>query len=218
MTMQLVFLSLIVAATHAVCGGSHNPVAARATTSAKRVGACHIEQAGAYHALAEISEKAGIAIGVDSLQPEQEATVVLDFPGGTAADLLNMFIAQAPNYSWREANNGVIHVGRSGAHVALLDVVMAYPGADNRTRQQIWEDIADRPEVSAWMSSTHCSRGEFFHGGEFKDHNGPIYIPPGTITVEQLLDAVAAKSGGNYWAVLQSPVPSNSCRVAIILW
>ena len=171
-----------------------------------------------YHVLTEISEKANIAIGVEAVQPEEEPTVVLEFPGGTVADLLNMFVAQVPDYTWQEASSGIIHVARANAHISLLDVVMAYPGASKKTRQQIWEDITQRPEVSVWMKSNNCLRGELFHGGEFRVHNDPISIAPGALTVEQLLDDVSLKSGDNYWAVLQSPRSNNPCRVSIILW
>jgi hypothetical protein len=218
MTRRMICSLIAFAAMQAVSAVSDSALAANESASTKRIGACHIEQAGAYHALAEISEKANIVIGVEAVQPEKEPTVVLDFPGGTVADLLNMFTARVPDYSWQEASNGVVHVTRTSAHVSLLDVGIAYPGADNKTRQQIWEDIAVRPEVSAWMNSVHCSREELFHGGEFRTHNGPISIAPGSFTVEQLLDDVAVKSGDNYWAVLQSPRSSSSCRVSIILW
>lgn len=218
MTRRFICLSLAIAVMQAFCALSRDALAAEESASTKRVGACHIEQAGAYHALTEISEKANIAIGVEALQPEKEPTIALDFPGGTVADLLNMFVAKVPDYTWQETSNGMIHVRRTHAHISLLDVMMAYPGADNKTRQQIWEDIAKRPEVSAWMDSAHCTPGELFQGGEFRSHNGPISIARGDLTVEQLLDEVALKSGDNYWAVLQSPRSGSSCRVSIILW
>jgi hypothetical protein len=185
--------------------------------SGKRMVACHIEEFGAYNALAEISHKAQVVIGVEAIQPEKEPTIVLDFPGGTIEDLLNLFVSQAPDYRWEESENGVIHVFRNNAHVSLIDVVMFYPGADNKTRQEIWEDIGKRPEVVAWMGSNHCSRTELFNGKEFKHHNDPISIAPGSITVAHLLDEVAVKSGVDYWAVLRS-APGNSCHVNIFLW
>ena len=187
------------------------------SVSTRKLGPLHIEQFGAYHALGEISEKTGIVIGVDAVQPEKEPTITFDFPGGTAAELLDMFVAQVPDYRWHEVTDGVIRVSRTGEHVSLLDVTMAFPGADNKTRDEIWEDIAKRPEVSAWMSSARCSRREFFQGKEFKNHNGPISIAPGTRTLAQLLDEVAMRSGENFWAVLQSP-PNAPCSLAIILW
>lgn len=184
----------------------------------KRVGPCRIEQAGVYHALAEISTKTNIPIGVEAVLPTSEPNIVINFPGGTAADLLNALVALAPDYTWSETEQGIVHVSRGGAHITLLDVVMSYPGADNKTRQQIWEDLANRPEISAWMNSADCTRGELFQGGEFKAHNAPISIPPGEITVRQLLDEVLLKSGQNYWAVLQSASSTTSCRIAILLW
>ena len=95
---------------------------------------------------------------------------------------------------------------------------MSYPGADMRTRKQIWEDIASRPEISAWLSSTHCSRSEFFTGGEFKKNNERISIKSRALTLAQLLDETAVKSGSNFWAVLQSPRSATPCQVSIILW
>jgi hypothetical protein len=186
--------------------------------SIRAVGAFHVEQFGAYRALADISQKAGVSIGVDAVQPEKEIPVEFDFPGGTLAELLDACVAQAPEYQWVEtAEGGPIRVSRSGGHVPLLDVVMHYPGADMKTREEIWEDIARRPEVFAWMNSAHCSRREFFQGGEFKRHNQKISISPASLSVAQLLDQVATKSGENYWAVLETP-PGSECRISLMLW
>jgi len=195
-----------------------DPVGEAGNISNRRIRPCRIEQAGAYHALAEISSKAGIPIGVEAVQPASEPDIVIDFPGGTAADLLNAFVAQAPDYRWTESDDGIVHVTRGTDHITLLDVFLNYPGAAGKTRQQIWEDLSSRPEISAWISSAHCSRGELFHGGEFKTRNGPITIPAGQTTVRQLLDDVSLKSGENYWAVLESPPTAGSCRIAILLW
>ena len=63
----------------------------------RRVGACHIEQFGAYHALADISQKTGVPIGVDAVQPEKEIPVAFDFPGGTVAELLDTFVPRLRN-------------------------------------------------------------------------------------------------------------------------
>jgi hypothetical protein len=82
MTRRLVCVSLSIALIQIVSAVSYRALAAEESTSTKRVGGCHIEQAGAYHALSEISEKAHVAIGV---QPDNEPTVVLDFPGGTSS-------------------------------------------------------------------------------------------------------------------------------------
>jgi hypothetical protein len=200
------------------CGGGRSAQAAQTSTSMKMVNPCHIEQAGVFHALAEISKKANVAIGVEAILPREEPTIIIDFPGGTVADLLNAFAAQAPDYAWTDGGRGVIHVSRNTGRIPLLDVVIAYPGADKKTRQQIWEDLAKRPEVSAWFDSARCTRGELFQGGEFRNHNEVISIARANITLEQLFDEVTLKSGENFWAVLQSPPSGSSCRVALILW
>lgn len=195
--------------------GQQNP--ADRPASNEKLPSMHIEQYGAYNALSEISKKAHLTLGVDAIRPAQEPTVEFDFPGGTVADLLNMFVSKVPDYSWQEDDRQIVHVSRKDGHVALLDVVMNYPGAVKRSRKQIWEDIAKRPEVSAWLDSNRCARSELFGGWEFREHNDPISIEPGFITVSQLLDEVAVKSGENYWAVLQSG-SANNCRIDIILW
>jgi hypothetical protein len=181
----------------------------------RQVGALHIEQFGAYNALAEISRKAGLPVGVDAVQPISEPTVVFDFPGGSAADLLNTFVSQVPDYSWHE-KQGIIHVERNNGHVSLLDVVISYPTL-RTTREAVWLDIGKRPEVSSWLSANHCSRNELRNGREFRDHNESILVEGGEITFGQLLDQVAIKSGANYWAVLQSPA-NKPCRVDVLMW
>jgi hypothetical protein len=216
MRRRLVYLSLSIFIAQGLCPASHNGASAMGTSD-KTVGGCHIEEAGAFNALAEISQKAHVVIGLDAVQPDEEPTIVLDFPGGTVAELLNMFVSQSPDYKWEETAGGIIHVSRNDAHVSLVDVVMDYPGAPKKTREEVWEDIAKRPEVAAWISSNRCSRGEMFNGKEFRSHNDPISIAAGRKTLAQLLDETAVRSGENFWAVLQTP-PSKPCRVDIILW
>ena len=214
MKRQILSVLFVVAQLFWVSGA---PADVGSGVSTKRLAALHIEQFGVYNALGEISQKAGVVIGVDAIEPRKESTVKLDFPGGTVADLLNMFVSQAPDYSWQEGSSGVIHVSRSNAHVSLLDVVMSYPGVIKRTRREVWEDIAKRQEISAWMQSNGCSRAELFNGKEFSDHNDPISLEARSLTLAQLLDEVAVKSGVDYWAVLQS-APGTACTVNIILW
>jgi hypothetical protein len=198
-----VFLVLLCAATDGI--------------SQKRVSRCHIEEFGAFNALRDIAHKSQVVIGTEAVRPERDATVEFDFQGGTLSDLLNMFISQSPDYSWKEVGGSIIHVFRKDGRVSLTDVVMSYPGAYNKTREEIWEDIAGRPEISAWMNSYHCSRGELFNGKEFRNHNDPISVEARSLTLAQLLDEVAVKSGVNYWAVLQSP-PNSPCQIYIKLW
>jgi len=215
MTKQLMYLFLTMIITRTLSSGT--APAGQSNASLKRLDRLHIEQFAVYNALGEISQKAQVTIGVDAVEPKQESTVVLDFPGGKVADLLDMFVAAAPDYRWTETSSGVIHVSRTSAHVSLLDVVMSYPGAVKKTRRNIWEDIANRPEVAAWMQSNSCLRGELFNGKEFREHDDPISIGPGSLTLTELLDQVAVKSRVNYWAVLQSP-SDTPCRIQIILW
>lgn len=183
--------------------------------SDKKIGAVHVEEFGVYHALADIARKAGVVIGVDAIQPQKEPTVVFDFDGGTVGNLLNMFVSQVKDYQWQEASDGIIHVTRRGAHVSLLDVVIAYPGAHDETREKMSDDISGIPEVSSWLSSEHCSRDQFSQGNEFRSHNGYFSVDNGSLTIQQLLDQIAAKSGANFWAVLQSP-QDKPCRISII--
>jgi hypothetical protein len=183
------------------------------------LGQLRIEQYGVYNAAEEISQKAHAPIGVDAILPRKEPTIVLDFQGGTLADLLNNLVSQAPDYEWKEAEDGVIHVFRRNAQVSLLDVMMDYPGAENKTRQEIWQDLSKRPEISQWLVSNHCTRQEFLSGSEFKSNNDPISIAPGPMTVGQLFDDVAVKSGADSWSVLEYASPDDdSCRVGLMLW
>jgi hypothetical protein len=183
----------------------------------RKVGSVHIEEFGVYNVVAEISQKAHVPVGVDAIKPEREPTIVLDFLGGTVTDLLNTFVSQVPDYGWEETSGRIIRVFRRNAHVTFLDVPMSYPGAAKKTRREIWEDLGKRPELLLWLKSNHCSRGEFFNGYEFKEHNDAITVEAGRLTLEQLLDEVAVQSGVNYWAVLQS-APTTSCHIDVLLW
>jgi hypothetical protein len=218
MMRLLVRWSIMLFTVQAVCMGDSCLAVNPGVTSAKRLGQMRIEQYGVYNAAGEIAQKAHVPIGVDAILPAKESNVVLDFQGGTVADLLNMLISRAPDYGWEEADDGVIHVFRKSAQVSLLDMVMYYPGAEKKTRHEIWDDLSNRPEISQWLKANNCSRQEFFAGNEFRSNNEPISIAPGTITVRQLFDEVAVKSGSNSWVVLQSPLSGASCHVSLMLW
>jgi len=216
MMKQLPSLLLMLIVTQTLGLGRSGSVD-KSNASTKKLDSLRIEQFATYNALGEISEKAQVVIGLDAVEPKSESTINLDFPGGTVADLLNMFVGAVPEYRWWETNSGAIRVSRDGGHVSLLDVVVRYPGMLKKTRRDIWQDIAQRPEVSTWMELNKCSRGEIRNGKEFRDHNEPISIEARSLTVADLLDEVATKSGTNYWAVLRSPA-GTSCSIQIILW
>jgi hypothetical protein len=186
--------------------------------ASRHVPALRIGQFAAYNALGEMSRKAHIAIGIEAIVDyKTEPTIEFNFPGGTVADLFNMFASQAPQYRWSEENR-IIHVYEN-SRPQISAIPISFPGA-SKTRREIWEDLAATPEVNAWLVSNNCSRGEIFGGWEFKDSNGPISIKAGTMTLAHLLDEVAIKSGDNYWAILmssQSP-PEKPCQISILLW
>lgn len=218
MIRRLLVAAIVTCIAHGLCEGGDGIVGGGSgTLAAKKVGACHIEQFGAYNALADISQRANLPIGLDEVQPIVEPSIAFDFPGGTVAELLDMFTSNVPGYEWRQGQDNLIHVARRGSHVSLLDAVLYYPGARDMTRQEIWQDLSSRPEISAWLAANRCSRNELRSGKEFRSHNDPISIDSGAQTLEHLLDEVATKSGENFWAVLQS-APSKPCRVDIILW
>jgi hypothetical protein len=151
------------------------------------------------------------------VRPENETKITFDFPGGTVADLLNKFVAQYPDYRWRE-EHGAIHVFRKEGHVSLTDGSLSYPGSTNLTRLELWLDLYERPEIRAWMNSTNCRPEGPVPVRQLKPDKRPISIAPGSITVAQLLDEVAHRSGANYWAVLQSPPSRRLCHVSVITW
>ena len=185
--------------------------------SEKQVQACHIQEFGAYNAVRDIARTAGVVIGMDAVRTGEDTTYTLNFSGGTVADLLNLFVSQAPGYNWEENEAGIIHVFREDGRVSLKDVVLSYPSSANKTRKEIWESLAERPEITAWLATHRCSRSELFNGKEFRGHNDPLSVSAGTMTVSQLLDSVALKSGVNFWALLQSQ-ENSTCQIFVLLW
>lgn len=185
--------------------------------SGKHVAACHIEQLGVDTAVGDIAHRAHVPSGVEEIfDHDTEPTIKIDFPGGTLADLLNRLVSHAPGYQWRE-DDGIIHVLWHGAHLPLADVVMSYPGAHDKTVDEIWSDLAARPELNAWLGSNHCSRQQIFSetGPTPPPRDFRISISAGSMTLAQLLDRVALKSGES-WEISQSP-PGKPCVVSIFL-
>lgn len=184
-----------------------------------RVAPCRIEDFGVDPAVQGIARISHVPIGVEAVfDLKTEPTIKIDFPGGTLADLLDRLVSQAPNYRWRE-DHGVIHVLWHGAHFPLAEVVMAYPGADNKTVQEIWDDLAARPELRAWLSSNRCFRQEIISGdGPTDYHDRRISIEAGSMTLAQLMDRVAIKSGSDFWKIVQSTTPPGQpCEVGIFM-
>lgn len=190
--------------------------------SGKHVAACNFEDFGVDPAVQEIARISHVPIGVEAVfDLKTEPTIKIDFPGGTLADLLDRLVSQAPNYRWRE-DQDVIHVLWHGAHFPLAEVVMAYPGADNKTVQEIWDDLAARPELRAWLSSNHCFRQEIISSDGGERPTDYIYrrisIEAGSMTLAQLMDRVAIKSGSDFWKIVWSPSPPGQpCEVGIFM-
>jgi hypothetical protein len=184
------------------------------------VAALHIEGIGPEGALRDIAKKANVVIGVTAVQSEAVQKIAFDFPGGTVANLLDMFVTQAPEHAWKADGNNIIHVSTAGARVSLADVPINYPGAKDQTRRQIWFDLHRSPEYRNWMRTNKCRSGDEFHAKNFIRQRGAphtITVPAGPMTLAQLLDEVAVKSGMNYWAISQS-VQESDCQVAITVW
>ena len=170
MLKRIVFLASGILAANAFGMAQDHITPVEASATSRTVARCRIEEFGVHNALRDIAERAHVVIGLEAVQPEKEETIVLDFPGGTTADLLNLFISQSPDYKWEEVDGGIIRVRRNGG-VSLANVSMSYPAMLHQTREEIWESIVRRPEIVAWIDSSHCTREELFSGKEFRNHN-----------------------------------------------
>lgn len=178
----------------------------------------HVQGVAAHEALQSISRKYNVVIGVERLVYKTDPKISLDFSAGTLADLLNAFVAEARDYRWQN-DGGIIHVFRNGAPASLAGVVLNFPGATGEDRYDIWRQLHRLPEYVAWMKSHQCRPFERSRPMDFSFNNGQIIdIPAGQITVAQLLDQVAKKSGDGFWAILQSDPSDPVCRVSVIDW
>lgn len=182
-----------------------------------KVGAFNVQGVSAYEALQNVSRKYNIVIGLEGYVYKTDPKISLDFSGGTVADLLNAFVAQAPDYRWQN-DDGIIHVFRNGGPALLASVELNYPGASGKRRYDIWREIHTLPEYVDWMKSYQCRAFDPSRLEDFRFDDGPIDIAAGKITVAQLLDQVAKKSGDGFWAVLQSDPSDGACHVSVIAW
>jgi hypothetical protein len=183
----------------------------------RRVAAVHVKQFAGPNALRSISREAQVPIGFKGVVDyKTERTISLDFRGGSIGELLDYFVSQAPGYAWEEGE-GIIHVSRSSDAPSVASVVISNSNVQTRTRQEIWDELDARPEIKTWLAENHCTLNEVFNGAPFRTHNTPITISAGTMTLSELLDQVALKSGENYWAIVQSPA-GQECRTSIAVW
>jgi hypothetical protein len=179
--------------------------------------AFHIQGISAFEALQYISRKYNVAIGMQGVVRKTDPKIDLNFSGGTVGDLLNAFVAKARDYHWQN-DEGFIHISRNDAPVSLANVVLTYPGTSQKERYEIWRTLHTLPEYVSWMKANQCHAFEQIRPVDFKFNDGPIDIAPGKMTVAQLLDQVAKKSGDGFWAVLQSDPSDATCRVSVIDW
>lgn len=177
----------------------------------------HVQGVAAHEALQSMSRKYNVVIGVEGVVYKSDPKISLDFAGGTLADLLNAFVAEARDYRWQN-DDGIIHVFRNGASASLASVVLNFPRATGEDRYEIWRQLHTLPEYVAWMNSHQCHRLERIRPLDFRFDDGPIDIPAGQMTVAQLLDQVAKKSGDGFWAILQSDPSDPVCHVSVIDW
>ncbi len=185
--------------------------------SSLKVGAWHLEVLGADNAVRKISSFVHVPIGLEAyIDISHDEMVVLDFPGGTVGDLLNLFVSRHPDFSWVE-DGGIIHVSTRPERPGLGDVEISYPGAQNKTREEVWNDLATIPEINHWMKANDCSRLELMTGKEFKLNNRVVSIEASRMSVSRLLDQVALKSGQDFWEILQTP-KGKPCRLHITVW
>ncbi len=183
-----------------------------------RVETFHVQGVAAHEALQSMSRKYNVVIGVEGVVYKTDPKISLDFSGGTLADLLNAFVAEARDYRWQN-DDGIIHVFRNGAPASLASVVLNFPGATGEARYEIWRQLHTLTEYVAWMQSHQCRPFERSRRLDFSFNNGQIIdIPAGQMTVAQLLDQVAKKSGDGFWAVLQSDPSDPVCHVSVINW
>ena len=198
----------------AACGGT-----SRATgVLHRKVGKIHLEEYGSPRSvLYEISQKAHVVIGVEDVRSlTKYRPIVFDFPGGTVRELLDSFLSQFPRYQWSE-DKGIIHVLWHGAHLPIADVAISYPGAQDQTLLQVYWGLGAIPELKAWLESHHCSYPDGVITFGNPGRAPTLSVDGGSMTLAQLLDQVAIKSGENYWSIVQTP-PGEPCEVSIHLW
>jgi hypothetical protein len=184
-------------------------------TISDRVEAFHIDKLSAHETLQYISRKYYIVIGVEAAVYKTDPKINVDFSGGTVRDLLNAFVAAAPDYRWQN-DKAVIHVFRNGPPSPLANLSLNYPGASQKQRFEVWQTLHFLPEYLNWMKTNQCRSFERIRPLDIHFNNAPIDIAPGQMTVAQLLDQVATKSSDGFWAVLQFDPSEPGCRVSVI--
>ena len=125
--------------------------------------------------------------------------------------------------TWKAPRAPGLHgeIARVVDQIVLFDL-MALSRNDRASPQTRALATAELVALKAWLAANNCSYPAFVIGSE-------LYTPPGVkkqiprfsidggpITLAQLLDQIAIKSGENFWAIVQT-FPEESCVVDIYM-
>jgi len=186
--------------------------------SSKKVGPLRIEQSGMYSAIADISRRTGVPVGLDERSPLNPPSIIVNFAGGIAKDLFDQLVSAAPNYEWQEDSDGFVYVSRRDQHNPLLSQVIDFPGVNGETPWEVWSDMPKWTSLNEQLRAQGCSLTQVVPNKEFRTKTDRISIGPEHVSLRLLLDQIALQSGTKRWAVLESATQSGSCEVEIRFW
>jgi hypothetical protein len=178
----------------------------------------HIDALGIPAALREVSRQTHVTIGLEmDVVMGTESRIIFDFPGGTISDLAKRCTSLVEGASWKIMDGRSIVIVKSGKASLLSRARISYPGVENATRQQVWSDLSNRPEIGKWLHDEGCSRLALLSGHEWRGDTPTITIPKAELKLEDILDRAASSASGVSWSVLQNS-RDGQCEIIITLW
>jgi hypothetical protein len=196
-----------------LCGGSL--CLGQSDFSKQTVQAIHVEGWGLDEMMHQVADKTHLAIGVElDVVVAKAGHFELDFPGGTVSDLASKCAALMHGASWRIVNNRSLFIYLPGKATSLSEQRIQYPGMSQARRQQVWEDLSNRPEIDNWMQKSGCKRQDIFIGDFWRGDKPTISIPAGTITLGDMIEMASSQSTRHFWSIVNDS-NNGACLIAI---
>jgi hypothetical protein len=183
--------------------------------SKQTVQVLHVGGWGLADVMRQVADQTHLTIGVElDVDVPMAGHLELEFPGGTVADLASKCAALMHGASWRIVNNRSLFIYLPGKATSLSEQRIEYPGMSQARRQQVWEDLSNRPEIDNWMQKNGCKRQDIFIGDFWRGDKPTISIPAGIITLGDMLEIASSESTRHFWKILENS-HEGQCLISI---
>jgi hypothetical protein len=165
--------------------------------------------------LGTLAEKYHVVIGVSGkvmLDGGKQPLVNISLKHGTLSQAFDAVVAADPSYKWTATSSGSVHFV-VGNPLPLVNVrVRTFDG--KKLSRFDGGGVDQIPEVRAWLQKNNCHVDHAIMAvGSFPKEWPPFEVHAKRVPLWAVLDELALKSGGYFWALMQHR--DKPCRMGV---